>query len=122
MLLSFEYYFPPILSELWSVEDKRRYELLMECLSCGECVGGDVMSECVGGVGECVIEMDDSDVGRIMGRGGSIIRRIRRESGARIKVSERCVSGRRKIKIYGDEMDIKKAKERINECVKRVKK
>ncbi|XP_060077446.1 probable ATP-dependent RNA helicase DDX53 [Ylistrum balloti] len=61
----------------------------------------------------------NNDVGKIIGKGGSKIRELQEQTGARIKVSrEENDDGENKVDIQGSEEARKKAKEKIEELIK----
>lgn len=124
MLSSFEYYFPPIFSsnEL-SYEDNKRYELFIKCmaspysesLSLQDDNGSIISNESK----DIEIEMmiDNKDIGKIIGKVGSIITKIRLESGANITIFYKRFGTDRKIKICGREINVHFAKEKIIKCL-----
>lgn len=119
----FEYYFPPIFfSKELSDEDNKRYELLIECLSSPTSPMSDsfdtesvVSNESNDSEIEMMIE--NKDIGKVIGKGGDVISKIREESGAKIKIFDKRFGTKRKIKICGKESNVKIAKEKIIECL-----
>lgn len=64
------------------------------------------------------IMVDSRSVGRIIGRGGSKIRDLQEESGAKIQVSrEEDSTGQKSVEISGDESAITLARSLINDCI-----
>lgn len=119
----FEFYFPPIFfpQEL-SEEDEKRYQLLIECLASPTSPMADsfdtesvVSNESNNSEIEMMIE--NKDIGKIIGKGGDVISKIREESGAKIKIFDKRFGTKRKIKICGKESNVKIAKEKIIECL-----
>ena len=121
----FEYYFPPIFtSKEMTDEDNKRYELLIDCLSSpyvsdsvetDSIVSDDVSIESDNS--EIEIMIDNKDIGKVIGKGGDIISKIRQESGATIKIFDKRFGMMRKIKICGKESNVNVAKERIIQCI-----
>jgi len=63
------------------------------------------------------VYVDSSEVGRIIGRGGSRISEMQNESGCRIKVSkERGSNGMTSVDLSGSQSCIEDAKQRIRDC------
>ncbi|XP_069127188.1 probable ATP-dependent RNA helicase DDX53 [Argopecten irradians] len=83
--------------------------------------GSGSRDERFGGSRDDTISMfvQNNDVGKIIGKGGSKIRELQDETGARIKVSrEENDDGENKVDIQGSEEARNKAKEKIEELVK----
>jgi predicted RNA-binding protein YlqC (UPF0109 family) len=119
----FEYYFPPIFtSKEMTEEDNKRYELLIDCLSSpyvSEVETESIVSEksIESENSEIEIMIDNKDVGKVIGKGGDIISKIRQESGATIKIFDKRFGMMRKIRICGKESNVNVAKEKIIQCI-----
>ena len=112
MSSAFEYYFPPILYNVELIgEDKKMYDRLVECIK--EERKEKRIEE---------ILISERRIGRLIGRNGRIINKIRRKSGAYIKIYDKLNDENRRIEIMGDMKSINNAREMICECVKSVKK
>jgi predicted RNA-binding protein YlqC (UPF0109 family) len=122
----FEYYFPPIFSSKeMTEEDNKRYELLIDCLSSPYVSDVSDLVETVSIVSEesivsiesdnseIEIMIDNKDIGKVIGKGGDVISKIRQESGATIKIFDKRFGMMRKIKIWGKESNVNAAKEKI---------
>jgi predicted RNA-binding protein YlqC (UPF0109 family) len=120
----FEYYFPTIFfNKELTEEDNKRYQMFIDCMSSPYSNSLDtesVVSEAVS------IESDNSEIemmikhkniGKVIGKGGEIISKIRQESGATIKIFDKRFGTKRKIKIYGKESSVQIAKEKIIQCL-----
>lgn len=121
----FEYYLPPIfMNKEMNDEDKNRHHLFIKCLS--SYISEESLSECdtvrclsepnVSDVEESDVEMmmvDDKDIGKVIGKGGNVISKIREESGAIIKIFDKRIGSKRKIKIWGNALNVKTAKNKI---------
>lgn len=115
----FEYYFPPIFFQsALSEEDNKRYELLIDCLSCSysECLTDLCVSD-ESRNSEIEMMIENKDIGKVIGKGGDVITKIREESGATIKIFDKCFGTKRKIKICGRESNLQIAKEKIIGCL-----
>lgn len=119
----FEYYFPPIFfSKELSDEDNKRYELLIECLSSptspmSNSFETDSVVSNESNESEIEMMIENKDIGKVIGKGGDVISKIREESGAKIKIFDKRFGTKRKITIIGKESKIKIAKEKIIECL-----
>lgn len=122
----FEYYFPPIFfSKDLSTEDSKRYELFIECMSSpystspSDSFDTDSESILSNESKDSEIEMmiENKDIGKVIGKGGDVITKIRLESGANIKIFDKRFGSKRKIKICGRESNVQLAKEKIIECL-----
>ena len=119
----FEYYFPPIFtSKEMTEEDNKRYELLIDCLSSpyvSEVETESIVSEksIESENSEIEIMIDNKDIGKVIGKGGDVISKIRQESGATIKIFDKRFGMMRKIKICGKESNVKIAKYKIIQCI-----
>jgi predicted RNA-binding protein YlqC (UPF0109 family) len=129
----FEYYFPPIFSfKEMTEEDNKRYELLIDCLSSpyvsysysivSEDSDNSIVYEesdksIVSDNSEIEIMITNKDIGKVIGKGGYIISKIRQESGATIKIFDKLFGMMRKIKICGKESNVNVAKEKIIQCI-----
>lgn len=117
----FEYYFPPIFSsKKMTEEDNKRYELLIDCLSSPYISDSFETSSIVSEESidsEIEIMIDNKDIGKVIGKGGDVISKIRRESGATIKIFDKRFKMMRKIKICGKESNVKIAKYKIIQCI-----
>ena len=63
------------------------------------------------------IFIENKDIGKVIGKGGDIISKIRQESGALIKIFDKRVGTKRKVKISGKESKVNLAKQKIIECL-----
>lgn len=126
MTSPFEFYFPPIFSKIeMDDNDKTRYDMLVKCLSSGSTSlfsnGLGVLSSPISDTNYVVsneaIEMmiDNKDIGKLMGSGGSRIKKIRKDSGATIDISGRFIGKKRKVRINGSEKNVQMAKDIIME-------
>lgn len=119
----FEYYFPPIFfSKELSDEDNKRYELLIECLSSptspmSKSFDNESVVSNESNDSEIEMMIENKDIGKVIGKGGDVISKIREESGAKIKIFDKRFGTKRKIKIFGKELNVKMAKEKIIECL-----
>jgi transcription antitermination factor NusA-like protein len=118
----FEYYFPPIFfSKELSEEDNKRYELFIECMSSPSSPfsSSDTESKMSDDSDDSEIEMmvENKDIGKVIGKGGDTISKIRMESGANIKIFDKRFGTKRKIKIYGRDSNVQLAKEKIINCL-----
>ena len=117
----FEYYFPPIFSsKKMTEEDNKRYELLINCLSSPYISNSSsiVSEESIVSIdSEIEIMIDNKDIGKVIGKRGDVISKIRRESGATIKIFDKRFGMMRKIKICGQESNVKIAKYKIIQCI-----
>lgn len=118
----FEYYFPPIFfSKELSEEDNKRYELFIECMSSPSSPfsPSDTESKMSDESDDSEIEMmvENKDIGKVIGKGGDTISKIRMESGAHIKIFDKRFGTKRKIKIYGRDSNVQLAKEKIINCL-----
>lgn len=120
----FEYYFPPIFSsKKMTEEDNKRYELLIDCLSSpyrsDSFETSSIVSEesIQSDNSEIEIMIDNKDIGKVIGKGGNIISKIRQESGTSIKIFDKRFGIMRKIKICGKESNVKIAKDKIIQCI-----
>ncbi len=111
----FEYYFPPIFNKLITEKDNMCYQRLVDCLSSPYVSD---LSPCVESI-ELEIDMmiDNKEIGKVIGKGGNVISKIREESGAIIKIFDKRFGTKRKIKICGKESNIKIAKDKIIQCI-----
>ena len=106
-------------------EDNKRYELLIDCLSSPYVSDVSDLVETVSIVSEesivsiesdnseIEIMIDNKDIGKVIGKGGDVISKIRQESGATIKIFDKRFGMMRKIKIWGKESNVNAAKEKI---------
>jgi predicted RNA-binding protein YlqC (UPF0109 family) len=128
----FEYYFPPIFfNKELTEEDNKRYQMFIDCLSSPYGAGTGIEIEIVETDSESIvsiesIESDKSEIemmiehkniGKVIGKGGDIISKIREESGATIKIFDKRFGTKRKIKICGKESNVQIAKEKIIQCL-----
>ncbi|MEY3422320.1 MAG: hypothetical protein RIR48_2623 [Bacteroidota bacterium] len=120
----FDYYFPPIFfPSALTEEDDKRYQLLIDCLSSpySECPmdSSETESNVSNESNNSEIEMmvENKDIGKVIGKGGDVITKIREESGATIKIFDKRFGTKRKIKICGRESNVQIAKEKIIECL-----
>jgi predicted RNA-binding protein YlqC (UPF0109 family) len=116
----FEYYFPPIFfSKDLSDEDNKRYELFVECMASPYSETDDTESITSNVSKDSEIEMmiSNKDIGKVIGKGGDVITKIRLESGANIKIFDKRFGTKRKIKICGRECNVQLAKEKIIQCL-----
>lgn len=118
----FEYYFPPIFfSKELSEEDNKRYELFIECMSSPSSPfsPSGTESKMSDDSDDSEIEMmvENKDIGKVIGKGGDTISKIRMESGANIKIFDKRFGTKRKIKIYGRDSNVQLAKEKIIKCL-----
>jgi hypothetical protein len=123
----FEYYFPPIFSsKKMTEEDNKRYELLIDCLSSpyrsdsfetSSIVSEESIVSIQSDNSEIEIMIDNKDIGKVIGKRGDIISKIRRESGATIKIFDKRFGMMRKIKICGKESNVEVAKYKIIQCI-----
>jgi len=95
-------------------------QMITECLNAdfggGRGGGGGGYGGDSGGPTE-TIYVDSSEVGRIIGRGGSTIREMQDGSGCRIKVSrEGGANGLSSVDLSGQKGSIEDAKQRIRDC------
>lgn len=116
----FDYYFPPIFfqKELSSDEEKC-YQRFLTCISSSSNESFDTESVVSNESEDSEIEMliENKDIGKVIGKGGDIISKIREESGALIKIFDKRVGTKRKVKISGKESKVNLAKQKIIECL-----
>jgi polyribonucleotide nucleotidyltransferase len=120
MLSSFEYYFPPIFfSKELSDEDNKRYELFIECMASYYSESSEDDNKSIISNESVEMMIENKDIGKIIGNRGSIITKIRLESGANIKIFDDKFGTKRKINICGSEFNVLLAKQKIIECLKK---
>ena len=113
----FEFYFPPIFfpGVLSEKEDERLSKLIeyMKAEPCtfesseeNQCTFDSIQSS-------EVMMIDNKKIGKIIGQGGDVITKIRKVSGANIKIFGKFSGSKRKILITGDDFEVKIAKEKI---------
>lgn len=117
----FDYYFPPIFfpKEL-SLEDEKRYQLFLNCISSSSEESFEQDSETesiISNDSEIEIMIENKDIGKVIGKGGDVISKIRKESGATIKIFDRRFGSKRKVKIFGKDKNVQLAKEQIMKCL-----
>jgi polyribonucleotide nucleotidyltransferase len=111
----FDFYFPPIFfPSVLTEEDDKRYELLIECLSSPT---SPMSSSDNSDNSEIEMMIENKDIGKVIGKGGDVISKIREESGAKIKIFDKRFGTKRKIKICGKESNVKIAKNKIVKCI-----
>ena len=126
MTSPFEYYMPWMFGKELSKEES--YEMFVESLFYpydDESEETMEMVEMVEMVEKVKMEtvkkvemmIDDEMIGKVIGRRGDVISKIREDSGASIKIYDRVFKGKRKIKILGRELDVKVARESIMRCI-----
>lgn len=110
----FDYYFPPIFfSGELSPEDEECYQRFLKCVR-NESSDSDTISDTNSEI-ELFIENDK--IGKVIGKKGDIITKIRKQSGAKIKIFDKLFGTKRKIKITGKQKHVDMAKDRIMECI-----
>lgn len=116
----FEYYFPPIFfqKELSPV-DEECYQRFLTCISASSDESFDTESVVSNESDNSEIEIliENKDIGKVIGKGGDIISKIREESGAVIKIFDKRFGSKRKVKISGKESNVSLAKKKIIECL-----
>lgn len=89
----FEYYFPSVFPLVGSDDENEENEI------------------------EMLIE--NSVIGKLIGKRGVVVESIRREYGASIKIYDKSVGSKRKVKIYGKYWSVECAKNEIERCIGR---
>jgi len=113
----FEFYFPPIFfSKELTEEDNKRYQMFIDCLASPYSDSFDTVS-IVSNDSEIEMMIENKDIGKVIGKGGNFITKIREESGATIKIFDKRFGTKRKIKICGKDFNVKMAKEKIIQCL-----
>ena len=115
----FEYYFPPIFfqKEL-SPDDEKCYQRFLTCMSASsDSFDTDSVVSNESDNSEIEIMIENKDIGKVIGKGGDIISKIRVESGALIKIFDKKFGSKRKVKISGKESSVSLAKKKIIECI-----
>ena len=101
----FEYYFPSVFPLIVSDDEIKKFrEKLSEFYN-------EDKSE------EIEILIDNSVIGKVIGKGGVVIESIRKDSGANIKIYDKRFGTKRKVKIYGKYSNVEAAKNEIEKCI-----
>jgi polyribonucleotide nucleotidyltransferase len=118
MTSPFEYYFPPIFfSTKLSEEDNKRYELFIDCMNSPYSSESSSDESIVSKDSEIEMMIENKYIGKVIGKGGDVIAKIREESGANIKIFDKKFGTKRKVKIFGKESNVQSAKEKIIMCL-----
>lgn len=119
MALAFEYYFPQVLncnSNIITIEKPVFPNPIGYCINRKNKKNVDE-KKVDSNVTPCIdfyeIELENKIIGIIIGVGGATIQKIRKDSGATIKIYDEIKDGKRKIKITGDIKCMNIAKEKI---------
>lgn len=123
----FEYYFPPIFfNKDLTEEDNKRYKMFIDCLASpyisfpspsSDSFETESIISNESNDSEIEMMIENKDIGKVIGKGGDVITKIREESGAKIKIFDKRFGTKRKIKICGKESNVKIAKEKIIKCI-----
>lgn len=113
----FEFYFPPIFfSEVLSEKDDQCLSKLIECMRADS---SEIESQYTSEIETSEILMiDNKEIGKVIGRGGYNIKKIRKGSRATIKIFDKFFGSERKVLITGEENDVKITKEKIMKYLK----
>lgn len=110
----FDYYFPPIFfSGELSSDDEECYQRFLKCVQ-SKVLDSDTESDTNS---EVELFIEDKQIGKVIGKKGDVITKIRKQSGATIKIFDRFFGTKRKIKITGKQKNVDIAKEKIMECI-----
>ena len=116
----FDYYFPPIFfSKELSPEDEECYQRFLSCVSASSEELFEIESVVSNDSDDSEVEIliENKDIGKVIGKGGDIISKIRVESGALIKIFDKKFGTKRKVKISGKESKVNLARQKIIECL-----